>query len=241
MIARLLTAALLSGVLAGVAISVLQEFTTTPLILHAEQYEHAADHAALMWTDEVTGGQFYLAHDGVGHGDEAWAPGDGLERTLYTGISNVIAGVAFASLLVAAYHLAGRRVDGRSGLAWGVAGFVVFSLAPALGLPPEVPGSMAAELVSRQAWWFLAVVSTGAGLWLLLLARRLPLNLAGIALIVLPHAVGAPQPPEIGGAVPPELAGHFAAAALATAFVFWSLLGWLSGRFYRRFAVRPER
>lgn len=240
MIGRLLAAALVSGLLAGVLISVIQEFTTTPIILHAEEYENAGgDHATMMWTDEVSGGQFYLAHDGVDHEEGGWAPQDGFERTLYTTGANLIAGVGFAALLMAAFHLVGRPVDARTGLAWGVAGFAVFQLAPALGLPPEVPGAMAADIGGRQLWWFFAVACTGLGVWLLLLTRSLPLAVAGVVLIAVPHLVGAPQPEVIGGAVPPELAGHFAAAALVTAFLFWVMLGSLAGASYQRFVERP--
>ena len=245
MIGRLLASALVSGLLAGVLISVIQEFTTTPIILHAEEFEGAGghdDHAALMWTDEVSGGQFYLAHSAEEHAGEegGWGPADGFERTLFTTGANLVAGVGFAALLVAGFHLAGRRIDGRTGLAWGVAGFVVFQLAPALGLPPEVPGSMAADLAGRQMWWWFAVASTGVGVWLLLMVRALPLHVLGVLLIALPHLVGAPQPAEIGGAVPPELAGHFAAAALVTAFIFWALLGWLAGSCYQRLVEKPQ-
>lgn len=243
MIGRLLASALVSGLLAGVLISVIQEFTTTPLILHAEEYEgmdeHHHDHAWMMWTDEVSGGQFYLAHAGHDDHAEGWAPEDGIERTLYTTGANLIAGVGFAALLIAGFHLAGRPVDGRTGLAWGVAGFAVFQLAPALGLPPEVPGAMAADLGARQLWWFFAVAATGVGVWLLLLTRSVPLAVAGVVLIALPHLVGAPQPEAIGGSVPPEIAGHFAAAAIVTAFLFWVLLGWLAGESYKRFVTRP--
>jgi len=243
MIGRLLTAALVSGVLAGVLISVVQEFTTTPIILHAELYEGSgsSDHAVLMWTDEVAGGQFYLAHDGEDHGDEseAWGPGDGLERSFYTGLSNIITAVAYAALLIAAFHLRGRPVDGRAGLMWGVAGFVVFALAPGMGLPPEVPGAMAADLEARQMWWIFAAVSTAAGLWLLLLLRQIPLNVLGAVLIVSPHVIGAPQPAELGGSVPPELAGHFVSTSLAVSFVFWAMLGWFAGLAFDRFVTRP--
>ena len=118
MIGRLLASALVSGLLTGVLISVIQEFTTTPIILHAEAFEGAGghdDHAALMWTDEVSGGQFYLAHSAEEQeGEEGgWGPQGGLERTLFTTAANLIAGVGFAALLVAGFHLAGRRIDGR--------------------------------------------------------------------------------------------------------------------------------
>jgi predicted cobalt transporter CbtA len=84
----------------------------------------------------------------------------------------------------------------------------------------------------------MTAVATGAGLWCLVLGGRTWLRALGVVLIVLPHVAGAPRPDEIGGAVPPELAGHFVAASLVTAFVFWAVLGWLAGFFYQRFAER---
>jgi len=240
MIGRLLAAALVSGVLSGVLISVVHHFTTTPIILHAELYEGMGgdDHAALMWTDEVAGVQFYLADSNHEDAEESWGPEDGLERTLFTSLANILTGVAFAALLVAGFYLRGTPVDGRTGLAWGMAGFVVFAMAPAMGLPPELPGAMAADLQASQFWWVFAAVSTGAGLWLLLLSSHVALHVAGVILIALPHIVGAPQP-DLGGPVPPELAAHFAAASLATALVFWALLGWLGGKSYNRNVGRP--
>ena len=238
MIRKVLASALLSGLLAGVLVTVLQHFTTTPLILHAEEFEDdGRDHAFL--DSFYAGGDFILAHDGEEHGGEAWAPEEGMERMFYTFVANLIAGVGFALLLVAGFVLYGKPVDARRGVIWGIAGFATFAIAPALGLPPEVPGSMAAELGARQAWWLLTAVATGAGLWCLVLSARSWVKVLGVVLIVLPHIVGAPRPDEIGGPVPPELAGHFVAASLVTAFVFWAVLGWLAGRCYERFAGSP--
>ena len=45
---------------------------------------------------------------------------------------------------------------------WGLAGFAVFTIAPGLGLPPELPGVPAAPLLSRQIWWVTAVLATAA-------------------------------------------------------------------------------
>jgi len=238
MIRKVLASALVSGLLAGVLVTVLEQFTTTPLILHAEEFE-AAGHEHAFLDDLYQGGDFVLADDGEDHGDGAWAPENGLERTFYTLLANLVAGVGFALLLIAGFVLWGKPVDPRKGVIWGIAGFATFAIAPALGLPPEVPGSMAAELGSRQAWWLMTAVATGGGLWCLVLSARMWVKAVGVVLIVLPHLVGAPQPAEIGGAVPPELAGHFVAASLVTAFVFWVVLGWLAGRCYERFTASP--
>lgn len=241
MIRKVLASALLSGLLAGVLITVVQEFTTTPIILHAEQFEgggEADGDAGLAFLNDLyEGGTFILAHGDEDHGGEAaWAPEDGIERSFYTLITNLLTGVAFALLLVGGFVLYGKPVDARRGVMWGMAGFATFTIAPALGLPPEVPGAMAADIGARQVWWLFAAVATGAGLWLLVLGSQWWMRAVGIVLIALPHVVGAPQPAEMGGAVPPELAGHFVAASLVTAFVFWAVLGWLAGKFYERFS-----
>ena len=91
-------------------------------------------------------------HD-EGEDSTEWFPDEGLERTFYTSGSNIVTGVAFALVLVGVFLLRGKPVDLNQGFLWGAAGFVVFSAAPALGLPPELPGMTAATLGSRQLWW----------------------------------------------------------------------------------------
>jgi len=234
MLKRILTVALVAGALAGIGISVVQEFTTTPIILHAEEFETASHKAAYGGSGRF-GARLILADSGHGHADdEAWAPADGIERTLYTTVANVISGVGFGLILAAAFALYGGPVDGRRGVIWGMAGFAVFTLAPGLGLPPEVPGAMAADLAARQMWWLGCVGATALGLGLMVFGRGWTWVLAGMLALVLPHAIGAPQPAEIGGAVPPELAGHFAAASLVTSAIFWAMLGWLGGTMEKR-------
>jgi len=162
--------------------------------------------------------------------------GGGLERLFYTGLANLIMGVGFALLLIACFALYGKPVTPRQGVLWGLAGFAVFTLAPGLGLPPEVPGSMAADVTARQIWWAGAAVAAAVGLWLMVFARQHALKVLGVVVIAVPHIIGAPQPAEIGGDVPPELAGHFAAASIVVSAIFWASLGWLGGTFWQRLA-----
>jgi len=210
-------AAALAGLAAGLFATVAQMVGTVPLILKAETFEHAAA----------------AGHD---HGDEggaAWAPRDGLERTLFTTLANLVTGVAFALLLVAAYAVRGRAIGWREGLFWGIAGFAVFSLAPFLGLPPELPGMPVAPLGARQVWWLATAAATAAGLALIAF-RATPLSAAaGVVLLVAPHLVGAPAPPETPTAVPEALARSFVVAVTVTSFLFWVVLGVSSALFYR--------
>src|SRR5262249_18446225 len=107
------------------------------------------------------------------HEAEAWQPADGFERTAFTALADVLTGIAFGLLLTAAYALRGQAMDWRQGLFWGLAGFATFTLAPGLGLPPEVPGTESAPLLGRQVWWVATAVATAGGLALIFLTRNL--------------------------------------------------------------------
>jgi cobalt transporter subunit CbtA len=133
---------------------------------------------------------------------------------------------------------AGRPADARRGLLWGLAGYGVFAVAPALGLPPELPGMMAADLAARQVWWIMTVGGTAAGLALVVFAPakpyKRPLQIAGLALIVLPHLLGAPHLAAEAGTVPAELAARFVVASLAASALFWAVLGAVVGHVMAR-------
>ena len=238
MFKAIFTSALLAGILSGVGITLVQHVTTTPLILHAEEFEKA----------EASDKHFSLVAYTLAHGKEklgtvkvdVWGPEKGFERFAYTTLANIIFGVGFALLLVASYAMHGDKISGRIGIIWGMAGFAVFTLSPSLGLPPEVPGSMVAELGARQGWWLAAAASMAFGLWLVTFREGLLFILSGIIIIALPHAIGAPHPNEFGGPVPAGLVGQFVATSIVIAAVFWAMLGWLSGTFYQRFTANIE-
>jgi cobalt transporter subunit CbtA len=114
-------------------------------------------------------------------------------------------------------------------------------LAPALGLPPELPGTESADLMARQIWWLSTVALTGVGLSMAAFALHWLLRLAGLALIVLPHLVGAPHLAESASVAPAGLQRQFAIASLAANAVFWVLLGVASGYFFQRLGPpQPE-
>ncbi len=236
MLKRILFAAGLAGLLAGIFMTGLQMIGTIPLILEAETYEtagaagHSRDHDAVA----VEGATAAPAEAGAEA--EEWGPSDGFERAAYTLLFNILMGVGFGLLLAAALALTGET-GWRRGLQLGLIGFASFILAPALGLPPEVPGAAAAPLADRQVWWLFTALSTAAGLVLMFRTQRWHWLALGIALVVLPHVVGAPQPEEHGGLAPARLAQDFIVTVLVTGFLFWLALGALSGFFYKRFAT----
>lgn len=236
--------AALVGLAAGLALTALQQFGAQPLIVRAEIFEAANAKAAPKPHDHATAG----AHDHAAlvaqeqaaaadhhHGADAWAPADGVERFGWTLIANIVAGIGFTLLLVAASELKGGLTSWREGLIWGLAGFAVFTLAPSIGLPPGAPGVAGAPLMDRQIWWIATVAATAAGIGLIAYGRMPLLSVAGIALIAAPHIVGAPQPSE-PPAVPHDLAHDFVVAVIVTGFLFWATLGALAGFLRPRFA-----
>lgn len=232
MFRRIVTAALVAGGIAGLVATGLQMMRVWPLILAAESFEEAAPTQAHHHGTDAAAAATHAALA------SAWAPEDGVERMAYTLLFNLLAGFGFALLVNAGLALrqaSGQRLDPTTGLLWGLAGFTAFSLAPALGLPPELPGMPGAELLARQIWWLATVLATLAGLALVALPRNPGLALLGLALIAAPHIVGAPHPTgEDVSRVPPALAASFVSASLATAAVFWATLGALSGWLQRR-------
>jgi cobalt transporter subunit CbtA len=218
---RIFLTALIAGVVAGLFAAGVQRIKIIPLIESAEVYE----------AGEAHGGD---AGAGLA---QAWQPRAGLERAAYTALADVLAGIGFAFLLTGAIALAGLRgyvINAQRGILWGAAGFTVFALAPALGLPPLPPGMEAAGLVQRQVWWIATAATTALGLGLIVFPRGLVYPMIGVGLLILPHLIGAPEPPEIGGKVPSGIVAEFIIASLAAAGLFWLLLGIITGWLYHR-------
>ena len=212
---RIVFAAAISGLVAGLILSALQSFGAIPLILKAETYEKQEEMTKAGQTprDEEEGG---------------------FSRTALTVISNVLTSVGFALLLIAAFTIHGD-VDWRKGILWGLGGFATFFLAPSIGLSPELPGSLAAPLQERQMWWVATVAGTGGGLILLLFKAGAHWKGLGVLLIALPHIVGAPLPEEHGGLAPEQLSRSFVMVTFATSAIYWLILGGIAGLFSKRF------
>lgn len=229
MLRRILATAVAAGLAAGLFAAALQTFNVLPLIHAAETYETAGATAA--------GHGHGDAHEAA-EADDAWMPADGGERLFYTLAADILTAFGFALLLAACFAFT-KDVDIKRGIVWGLAGFAVFHLAPALGLPPEIPGAAESPLVPRQVWWLGTAAATAGGLALIAFAPAKIAKAAGAILLALPHVIGAPLPTGDTGAAPPELAASFVTASLVTAALFWAVLGGLSGYFFQAFA--PQR
>ena len=108
MLARVLSVGLLAGLLAGLLIAVLQQVTTTPLILLAETYETQG--AAVTAVPPAPGAA--KEHDHAAH-DHGWKPADGLPRFFYTAVATVATAVGISFLLLAGMIFAGDAIDER--------------------------------------------------------------------------------------------------------------------------------
>ena len=263
---RIITNALFIGFLSGLLFTAVQYVGVSPIIFAAEEYEVAEpavdkavvdkavvdkpvlgktvvqDHHAGQAVSAQEAGHHHAEQNvaaqetGHHHDEEAWGPEDGLERTLYTLLANVLAGIGFAAILLAVMsqlQLQGvTKLSIVKGFAWGAAGFIAFFAAPGIGLPPEIPGIEAAPLDNRQSWWLLTVLASGIGIGTLAFAKSY-FKLIGPALISMPYLIGAPHPtgPEFMHpdasvvAILTDLHHQFIIASGVTNLIFWLALG----------------
>jgi cobalt transporter subunit CbtA len=245
MLGRIVASALFAGFAAGLIAALLQLALVQPVLLQAEQFESGArtlvesgthDHAG---TDAQDHGHDHgaAAHDHGSGGDEWRVGGFAPLRDGLSVLFSIVVYTGYAFLLVAAMAVASDRgiaVTARRGILWGLAGYVAFQLAPAIGLPPEVPGSVSADLAARQIWWIGTALATAIGLALIAFGRDWTAWGAAIVLLAAPHVIGAPETDGFGGVVPAELAGAFASRALGVGMAAWAGLGLACGHFWQR-------
>jgi cobalt transporter subunit CbtA len=205
----LLPPALAGGIAAGVVTAILQQVFLVPMILQAEALElGVAEHV----------------HNGLG-------------RVLYTALFDCLGAFGFALLLATAFAWRGA-MSWKHGLLWGLAGYASFALAPALGLPPELPGVESAGLAARQFWWIGTALATAAGIAAIAFSRRRGVRALGVVLLALPHVIGAPGGEGID-AVRDGLARSFALGSLAVSLVMWTTIGIVTVVVMKR-AQRPR-
>ncbi len=255
MIQRMLTSALVAGCAAWLLAALLHFAFVQKYILLGEAYETGAavhyagvapatdDHAA----DEAHSHD--AAEEGHSHDDAEAAHdhGSGEEastftRNLWTTVFFGLVYVAYALILVAGFGLArvyGKAISAREGLLWGIAGFAAVHLAPAMGLAPELPGTVAADLAARQIWWWGTAASTAVALGLLGYGRGIITILVAAALLAAPHIIGAPQLEDFSGVAPPEVASGFAARTLGVGLAVWAFMGWVAGYAWAKGADNP--
>ncbi len=265
---RIIYNALFVGLLAGLLLSAVQILTVNPIIFEAEAFEIVEPEERPAVIDEVAvlssvgedshdhgahdhGAHDHGAHDHGAHehSDEEWAPEDGSERTFYTVIANISAGIGFSAILLALMSqlqsVGVARLNIVKGVVWGVAGFLAFFVAPGIGLPPEIPGVNAAPVEHRQLWWVLAVACVGIGI-LVIAYAPLKLKAAGIIAIAIPYVVYIPHqsgpafshPDPAAVETLTALHQKFILASGASNLIFWLALGVISAWVLNRWVLK---
>ncbi len=266
---RIILSALFVGVLTGLLLSAIQLFMVNPIIFAAEAFEAPAEVPELKAEAQL---QLSLAHTehshsehlpsemsqsseantdphGHSHSHESWAPEDGAERTLFTVLSNILAGIGFSAVILSLMSQMQSHGIGSltmlKGSLWGAAGFLAFFVAPGIGLPPEIPGVEAAAIEYRQLWWLLAVFGVGLGIFILVFAS-LKYKILGLISILIPYLMSIPHQDGPAFAHPNPavvnqlmaLHQQFILASGFTNLIFWILLGTLSAWSLNRYIYK---
>lgn len=217
MFSKVVVSALIAGFGAGLFAAALQFAFVQPILLHAELFETGA--LTHFGADPSAA---HVAHEG----------GIDIMRDGLSVMFSALIYVGYALMLLALMVFAeerGHPITARTGLIWGIAGWITVQMAPAFGLAPELPGMNAADVDARQIWWFATVAATGLGLWFIAFGRNWAMWGAAIILLAAPHVIGAPMPDTLTGPAPPELGAEFAARAIGTGLAVWAVLGLLLG------------
>jgi len=224
MFRRIATAAALAGLVSGLLLTAIQRVSIEPMIRDAELREEAA--AATKQS---------AAQPADAHAHAAWEPANAAERLFATAAANIVIATGFALLVAAAMTLRGAE-GWRAGAIYGLAGFAALFVAPSLGLPPELPGSAAAALDARQLWWAGTALATGAGLAIAAFCTSPLLRVLGVALLIAPHAIGAPHLAEPSSIHSAEAARRFVGSTYAANAVLWLVIGAMVGAW-----LKPRR
>jgi cobalt transporter subunit CbtA len=226
----MLTSALFAGVVAGLLAALLHFAFVQKYILLGEAYETGA---AVHFAGTAPPTDHHATNTATeAHSDDSGSAPSTFARNAWTVVFTGLVYVAYALILVAGFGLAriwGHTITAREGLLWGIAGFASFQLAPAMGLAPELPGTIAADLGARQVWWWGTVAATGGALALLAYGRGALAALCAVLLIAAPHVIGAPELDGYSGVAPPEVAAALAARVLGVGLAVWAIMGGVAG------------
>jgi cobalt transporter subunit CbtA len=224
MLGKIILSTLCAGLLAGLIMAGIQYVRLTPLIEAAEVYEtpetEAIAEANKPCVETMPG--MKMCND---DGRPSWKPEDGWQRTIITTTASLIAGSGFAILMVGVSMLTNIPVTKQNGLIWGICGFIAVTLAPSIGLPPELPGMPVVDLHTRQIWWIATILLTGAAIFLWIKAKNYWWQIAAIIFAITPQFFAPINAVKSEGNLPASLAAEFASSSLAANLVMWLAIG----------------
>ena len=235
MTTRLFTSALFAGLVAGLIAVLLQWSIMEKLILEGEEYEtgNLNHFAGVLVINEAAEAA------GIVVEEEEEEPEDLLMRYSLAFFAAFVVFVGWSLMMTAGFAIAerfGKRITMKDGLLWGIAGYAAIHMLPSIGLPPELPGTPAADLELRQLWWVSTALASVLGIALIAYGQSAVYVVVGLALLVAPHLIGAPHMEGYSGVAPPELSGEYVARSLAVGMIAWTVLGLAAGYFWNRSA-----
>lgn len=253
---RLVWCSLLAALLVGSLQFAVQRWQALPIILAAERFEdqRAATSVPVHGhAREVEGSTDAQEHAAEHHHDESsWSPADGVERSFWTWVANVLHAFSMALLVFAVMGACVWRRGAQGGRGGrgdivrlasvvAAAGWLSLHLWPSLGLTADVPGMETADLRARQTWWLLAVASAAGACGVLAFCTGRWRWFAAAALLALPFVVGAPQVADplagFNGEAHAQLAQLGRDFGWATTWVslsFWASLAVVGGAVFAR-------
>lgn len=235
MTTRLFSSALFAGLIAGL-IAVLLQFTLVDLLtFEGEEYEtgNKSHFSGVLKLNEAS--EPIVPDQSIDTGQDIMDKR--LSRLSTTFFATLVTFVGWSLFMTAGFatvELLGQRVSQKDALLWGIAGFASVHLMTGLGLPPEIPGTPNDALELRQLWWITTAIASALAFALFAYGRTPLFILAGFALLVAPHLIGAPRLDGYAGLAPPELAGEFVMRSLFVSMADWAVLGLAAGYFWNR-------
>jgi cobalt transporter subunit CbtA len=226
---KLVVSAVFAGFAAGLIAAVLQLTFVQPVLLEAELYESGQKVHFTGAVHADTDADADVSHDHSSHSHDAVGPpASTMVRNGLSVLFLVFTYAGYGLIMTAGFAFAnskGFSISVKTGLLWGLAGFIAVQFAPAAGLPPELPGTAAADVMPRQIWWLATAAATASGLWLIAYGAGWAQLALAVVLVLGPHVIGAPHADILVGTAPPELASLFASRALAVGMASWAILG----------------
>jgi cobalt transporter subunit CbtA len=224
MLGKIILSTLVAGLLAGLIMAGIQYLRLTPLIQIAESYEspetEAIAEANKPCVETMPG--MKMCND---NGRPSWKPAEGWQRTISTTTASLMTGAGFAILMLGMSMLTNITITKQNGLIWGICGFCAVSLAPAIGLPPQLPGMPTIDLHSRQIWWIATILLTGAATYIWVKARNGWWQLAAIIIAIAPQVFAPIAPAKTESNLPTSLAAEFVSSSLAANLIMWLAIG----------------
>lgn len=245
---RLIWCALAAALFVGSVQFAVQRWQAVPIILAAEVFEDQKAAPAATVAHEHAAGAENEHH----HHDVAVRAAAGVERSTWTWVANVLHAFSMALLVFVVMALwvwkrGNATAAPQVAAVVAAAGWLSLHLWPSLGLPAEVPGTQAAPLPARQAWWLLAVVCSASACATLAFASARWRLLVAAVLFAVPFVVGAP---ELDGDALAGYNGHAHASLIklghdfiwATTWAslsFWFTMGAAAGPLFTRWLKPP--